>query len=102
MFSPEIYLFVSLFLFSAGVAVFLVKKNAIVMLIGIELMLNAANLNLVGFNQLYASQTNGQVFSLFVIVVAAAEAAVALAIILKVYQYYQSAEPDDINELKEQ
>ncbi len=102
MFLPEVYLFTSLFLFSAGISVFLVKKNAIVMLIGIELMLNAANLNLVGFNQLYAAQANGQAFSLFVIVVAAAEAAVALAIILKVYQYYNTAEPDDINEIKEQ
>ena len=102
MFAPEIYLFTSLFLFAAGTSVFLVKKNAIVMLIGIELMLNAANLNLVGFNQLYPTKANGQVFSLFVIVVAAAEAAIALAIILKTYQYYRSAEPDDINEIQEQ
>jgi NADH-quinone oxidoreductase subunit K len=101
MFSPTVYLFTSLLLFSVGTSVFLIKKNAIVMLIGIELMLNAANLNLVGFNQLY-NNINGQVFSLFVIVVAAAEAAIALAIILKVYQYYQSAEPDDLDELKEQ
>ena len=72
------------------------------MLIGIELMLNAANINLIGFNQLFALKAEGQIFSLFVIVVAAAEAAVALAIILKVYQYYNTAEPDDINEVKEQ
>lgn len=102
MFPTTIYLFISLFLFSAGASVFLIKKNAIVMLIGIELMLNAANINLVGFNQLYPNNVDGQIFSLFVIVVAAAEAAIALAIVLRVYQYYQSTDVDDINEIKEQ
>ncbi|MBT32659.1 MAG: NADH-quinone oxidoreductase subunit NuoK [Thalassobius sp.] len=99
MFSPVVFLAVSLILFSCGVTVVLIKKNAIIILIGIELMLNAANLNLVGFNQLYPTSQHGQVFTLFVIVVAAAEAAVALAIILKVYQFYQTAQPDDIHEL---
>ena len=101
MFSPVYFLAISLLLFSCGVTVVLIKRNAIIILIGIELMLNATNLNFVGFNQLYPQSQHGQVFTLFVIVVAAAEAAVALAIILKVYQFYQTADPDDIHELKD-
>lgn len=68
-------------------------------LIGIELVLNAANINLVAFAQ-YDSKFQGVMFSLFVIVVAVAESAIALAIIFKVYQYYQSSNLDEINELK--
>lgn len=68
-------------------------------LIGIELVLNAANINLVTFAQ-YDSKFQGVMFSLFVIVVAVAESAIALAIIYKAYQYYQSSNLDEINELK--
>jgi NADH:ubiquinone oxidoreductase subunit K len=88
------------FLFSAGLFIVFTKKNAIMMLLGIELMLNAANLNLVLFNQ----QTNGlegQFFALFVIVVAVCEAAVGMAIILKAYHYFQTAVPDQISDIKE-
>lgn len=70
-------------------------------LLGIELILNAANLNLVAFNQLYTSALDGQMFSLFVILIAVCEAAVGLAIVLRVYQYYQTSVPADINELKD-
>lgn len=79
----------------------IIKRNAIMMLLGIELMLNAANLNLIGFNQLYPTTFDGQMFALFVIIVAACEAAVGLAIVLKVYQYYQTTVPDHISELKD-
>ncbi|WP_026210255.1 NADH-quinone oxidoreductase subunit NuoK [Flexithrix dorotheae] len=96
----EHFLYISGALFCIGLTVVLVKKNAIVVLMGIELMLNAANLNLVAFSQYDAQLIQGQMFSLFVIVIAAAEAAVGLAIILKVYHFFQSADLDDIKELK--
>ncbi|MDW7692458.1 NADH-quinone oxidoreductase subunit NuoK [Flammeovirgaceae bacterium SG7u.111] len=94
------FLLLSAALFSIGVAIVLVKKNAIVVLMGIELMLNAANINLVAFSK-YDPSINGQMFALFVMIVAAAEAAVALAIVLKAYHYYRSIELDDLNSLKD-
>jgi NADH:ubiquinone oxidoreductase subunit K len=93
-------LFLSAVIFSAGLAVIIIKKNTIMMLIGIELMLNAANLNLVVFNQLYPASNDGQMFALFVIIVAVCETAVGLAIILRTYQHYQSSIPDDMSDLK--
>lgn len=70
-------------------------------LLGIELMLNAANLNLIAFNQLQPNIFTGQIFTLFVIVVAVCEAAVGLAIVLRVYKYYQTSVLSEISELKE-
>jgi len=87
-------------LFSAGLFVVLTKKNAIMVLIGIELMLNAANLNLVAFSRFDPQALQGQIFSLFVITLAAAEAAIALAIVVKVYRYFNTTDLDQINELK--
>ena len=77
----------------------IIKRNAIMVLLGIELIMNAANINLVAFAQ-YDPKFSGVMFSLFVIVVAVAESAVALAIIFKVYQHYQSSNLDEINELQ--
>ncbi|HEY3402272.1 MAG TPA: NADH-quinone oxidoreductase subunit NuoK [Ohtaekwangia sp.] len=88
-------------LFCAGIIVVIVKRNAIMVLLGIELMLNASNVNLVAFNQLYPERPSGQMFALFVIVVAVCEAAVGLAIVLRVYQYYKTSVPDEITELKD-
>lgn len=85
-------------LFSIGLIILISKPNAIVMLLGIELMLNAANLNLIAFNKLIPENLNGQGLSLFIIVVAVCEAAVAMAIILRVYHYFKSADPEVINE----
>ena len=93
-------IFLGAFLFSAGLMIIVTKKNAIMMLLGIELMLNASNLNLVAFNKLYASRMDGQMFALFVIIVAVCETAIGLALILRVYQYYHTSVPDEINELK--
>lgn len=87
-------------LFALGVAISIVKRNLIAVLMGLELMLNAANLNLVAFARHDPAQLQGQAFALFVVVVAAAESAVALAIALKVYEHYQTAALDKINELK--
>lgn len=93
-------LYLGAFLFCAGLAVVMVKRNTIMMLLGIELMLNASNLNLVAFNRLYPASLHGQMFALFVIIVAVCEAAVGLAIVLRVYQHYQTSVPDEISELK--
>lgn len=88
-------------LFSVGVMIVIIKRNSIMILLGIELMLNASNINLVAFNQLKPGILEGQLFALFVIVVAVCEAAVGLAIVLSVYKHYRSSVPDDINILKD-
>lgn len=93
-------LYLGAFLFCAGLFVVVSRKNAIMVLIGIELMLNAANINLVAFSKFDPSALQGQIFAIFIITVAAAEAAVGLAIVVKVYQYFQTADLDKINELK--
>lgn len=92
-------LFLGAFVFSAGLTVVIVKKNAIMMLLGVELMLNAANLNLVYFNR--AGSHDGQMFALFVIVLAVCEAAVGMALVMQVYRHYHTSQPDKINELQE-
>jgi NAD(P)H-quinone oxidoreductase subunit 4L len=96
----QTYLVVAAMLFSIGLAVAITKRNSIAVLIGIELMLNSVNLNLVAFNQ-NNTALSGQLFALFVMVVAAAESAVALAILLKVYRYYQTINLDEMDSLKE-
>lgn len=87
-------------LFSIGLVIVIVKKNAIVVLMGIELILNAANINLVAFSRYDPALLQGQVFSLFVIVIAAAEAAVAMAIVFKVYNYYNTSNISKVDELR--
>lgn len=100
MFPIQYFLLTAAALFSIGTAIIITKRNAIMILIGVELILNAANINLVAFSQYDRKVMAGNMFALFVIVVAAAEAAVALAIILKVYQYYKTANIDEVNQLK--
>lgn len=85
MISLQEYLIVSALLFALGLLIVLYRSNAILILMGIELMLNAANLTFVAFSAAHANLT-GQVFALFVIVAAAGEAAVAIAIIVLLYQ----------------
>jgi NADH:ubiquinone oxidoreductase subunit K len=93
------FLYLGAFLFSAGLVVVISKRNTILVLLGLELMLNASNLNLVAFNRLHPGNLQGQMFAIFVIVVAVCEAAVGLAIVLRIYQQYQTSVPDDVNEL---
>ena len=100
MIPVEHYIIISAALFCIGIVAVITKKNAIVVLMGIELMLNAANINLVAFSQMDGGLLQGQFFALFVMVIAASEAAVGLAIILKVYNYYKTTALDEINELK--
>lgn len=94
------YLIIAAALFCTGIFLCLTKRNTIAILIGIELMLNAANLNLVAFSQYDPTKLQGATSALFVMVVAAAETAVALAIIINTYQYYQTIDPQKINSLK--
>jgi len=95
------YLIVSMLLFAIGLAAVLVRRNAIAVLMGIELMLNAANLNFVAFWRYGgAARMEGQVFAVIVITLAAAEAAVALAIILSVYRRFKTVNVDQINLMK--
>jgi NADH:ubiquinone oxidoreductase subunit K len=92
---------VSAVLFCIGLFIIVSKKNAIQILIGIELMLNAAILNLVAFGRYDRINNGGQMFALFAIVLAAATTAVALAIILNVYRRYKTIDADKINQLKD-
>lgn len=94
------YLILATLLFCIGLAVAITRRNAIAVLIGLELMLNAANINLVAFSRYDGLLLQGQMFALFIIVVAAAEAAVALALVVRVYSYYKVADLDKLNELK--
>ncbi|MFB0944837.1 MAG: NADH:ubiquinone oxidoreductase subunit K [Spirosomataceae bacterium] len=94
------FLLIGALLFSIGIAVVVTKRNAILVLMGVELMLNAVNLNLLAFAQNDPNRLQGQVFALFVIVIAAAEVTIALAIILKVYNYYKTIDLTQVDELK--
>lgn len=94
------YLIVGAFLFAMGVIACVARRNAIGILIGIELILNAANLNLVAFS-LYVKNLDGQVFAVFVIILAACEAAVALAIIINLFHGYGTIEVDYAAQMKE-
>jgi len=95
------FLIVSATLFCIGLYMIITKRNAIQILIGIELMLNAAILNLVAFGKYDKISNGGDVFALFAIVLAAATTAVALAIILNVYKKYKTIDPDKINNLRD-
>ena len=101
--SLEGYLLVSTVLFGFGAFGFLALRNAILMLICIELMLNAVNLALVAFNayDYFATDDAGAVFSLLVMAVAAAEATVGLALVIAIIRTRQTAEVDDYSDLKE-
>jgi NADH-quinone oxidoreductase subunit K len=94
------YLIISAALFSLGIMGVLTRKNAVNVLMGVELILNSANLNLVAFSKFSAGNLDGQVFAVFVIVIAAAEAAVALAIVLSMYRLVKSVNLDRADTLK--
>jgi NADH-quinone oxidoreductase subunit K len=97
----EPFLWLSAFLFSCGVVCIASKRNAIGVLMGVELVLNAANLNLIAFARFDSGfRLEGQVFALMVIVLAAAEAAIALAIILNFYNNHATVDVDQADELK--
>ncbi len=95
------YLVVSAVLFCLGILALATRRNAVLMLMGIEFILNSANLNLLAFSRYQGLNLEGHVFALFVIILAAAEAAVALAIVLHVYRMNNTVDADRIASLKE-
>ncbi len=96
------YLIVSLVMLFAGVYGFLTRKNLIMILIAVELILNAVDINFAVFNRyLFPNQTEGLFFALFTIAIAACETAVAIAIIINVYRRFGNAEVDTINTMQE-
>lgn len=95
------FLFVSTILFSLGILGIVTRKNAVMVLMGIELILNAANINFIAFSKYGNFGLQGQLIALFVIVLAAAEAAVALAIVLNIYKSFTTVNVDEIDTLKE-
>ena len=95
------YLLVAAAMFALGVYGVLARRNAVAILMSIELMLNAVNLNLVAFWRYIAPERlDGQVFAIFVFAVAAAEAAVGLALIISIYRNRETVIADDINLMK--
>lgn len=96
------YLIVSALLFAIGLAGAVTRRNAILVLIGIELMLNAANLNFIAFWRYgdHPEALTGVLFVLFSIGIAAAEAAVGLALIIAIYRHRKTTNLDEVNELK--
>jgi NADH-quinone oxidoreductase subunit K len=95
----QYYLFVSAIIFTLGVLGVLIRRSAVTILLSIELMLNAANLALVTFSRTHQS-LDGQIFVLFVMTVAAAEAAVGLAIIIALFRRKETTDVDEINLMK--
>lgn len=97
----EPYLIISSILFSLGIFGVITRRNAIAILMGIELILNAANINFIAFNRFAGmDRLDGHVFAIFVIVLAAAEAAVALAIIINLFKSIGTVDVDEAKELK--
>jgi NADH:ubiquinone oxidoreductase subunit K len=100
------YLVLAAILFVSGILTILLKRNAIGILMGVELVLNAANINLVAFNHFQHASTptspllSGQVFAIFLIVLAASEAAVAMAIFLNFYNNLATVDVERANEMK--
>lgn len=102
---PEVdlthYLFISAILFSLGIFGVVTRRNAIMVLMGIELILNSANINFIAFSRYSAMNLDGQVIAIFVIILAAAEAVIALAIVLNIFKTLRTVNVDEVNKLKE-
>jgi NADH-quinone oxidoreductase subunit K len=95
------FLFVSTALFCLGIFGIVTRKNAVMVLMGIELILNSANINFIAFAKFGNFGYQGQMMALFVIILAAAEAAIALAIVLNIYKNFSTVNVDEIDTLKD-
>ena len=95
------YLYIAAILFSLGVFGVMTRRNGIAILMGVELILNAANINFVAFSRFGGMNIDGHIFALLVIVLAAAEAAVALAIIINIYNNMNTINVDEASAMKE-
>ena len=98
--SLEHFLIVGLLVFDLGLYTVLTRKNAIGILMGVELILNAANINYIAFARYGGASIDGQVFAIFVIMLAAAEAAIGLAIVLGIYQNFDSIDVEATDSLR--
>ena len=97
----EHFLIVSTIMFFIGVCGFIIRRNLVTMLMAVELILNSVNINFVVFNRyLYPDQLQGHFFSLFIVGIAAAEASVAIALIINIYRKMKNIEVENVNELK--
>ena len=98
----ETYVLVSVVLFALGVVCIVSRRNILYVLMGIEMILNAASINFAAFNRFNgATDLEGRVFVIFIIILAAAEAAVALAIVLNVFHLFRTVKPSDADLLRE-
>jgi NADH-quinone oxidoreductase subunit K len=95
------FLIISVVLFSLGMYGVITRKNAIMVLMGIELILNSANINFIAFAKFGNFGLQGQIMALFVIVLAAAEAAIALAIVINIYKTITNINVDEIDSLRD-
>jgi NADH:ubiquinone oxidoreductase subunit K len=97
----QYFLVLATIMFFAGVYGFLTRRNLITMLMSVELILNSVNINFLAFNRyLYPHKMEGMFFSIFVIAVAASEAAVAISIIINIYRRFTTINVEDVNEMK--
>ena len=94
------YLIISLILFIVGLVVMIARKNIVAILLGIELILNAAALNFVAYSRYVTNNLDGHVFSLFIIVIAAAESAIGLAIVIRFFQIKETIHVDEATQLR--
>lgn len=97
----EHFLVVSTLMFFIGVCGFIIRRNLITMLMSIELILNSVNINFLVFNRyLYPDQLQGHFFSLFIVAIAAAEASVAIALVINIYRNLQNIDVENVSEMK--
>ena len=97
----QYFLILASIMFFAGVYGFLTRRNLITLLMSIELMLNSVNINFIAFNRyLFPHKLEGMFFSLFIIAIAAAEAAVAIAIIINIYRRFATINVENVDEMK--
>lgn len=95
------FLIVSTLMFFIGVAGFIIRRNLITILMSVELMLNSVNINFVAFNRyLFPNQAQGHFFAMFIVAIAAAETAVAIALIINIYRRFNSIEVSEVEEMK--
>jgi NADH-quinone oxidoreductase subunit K len=97
----QVYLFVAAALFSLGLYGVITRRNGVAVLMGIELILNSANINFLAFSRFGGLNLTGHIFAIFVIIMAAAEAAVALAIIINLYNNFRTINVDQAHELRQ-
>jgi NADH-quinone oxidoreductase subunit K len=95
------FLIISAILFSLGLLAVITRRNAIMVLMGVELILNSANINFIAFTRYTTMSLDGHLIALFVIILAAAEAAIALAIVLNIYHRFSTVNVDEVSRLRE-